>query len=79
MATSWMWANDYGVQGVKINPYTRRLNWYDDPGCACGDNAREQTIEDFLKNGPVYGSPPDDVLAEMRATLEDVFSNKLQT
>jgi hypothetical protein len=67
-----MWPYNNGVQGVMLNPATGRLSWFDNPGCACGDSAQEQTIEDFLKNGPLYGSPPDDVLAEMRAVLETV-------
>jgi hypothetical protein len=68
--TSWMWPHDNGVQGVTVNRETGRLSWYDNPGCACGDNPQEQTVEDFLKNGPLYGRPPDDVLEEIQAALE---------
>jgi hypothetical protein len=64
-----MWAHNNGVQGVTINLDTGRLHWYDNPGCACDDNSQEQTIEDFLTNGPLYGSPPPDVLAEMHSVL----------
>jgi hypothetical protein len=71
-ATSWMWPHDDGVQGVMLNPRTNRLSWFDNPGCACGDSAQEQTIEDFLKNGALYGSPPEDVVAEMRAALKSL-------
>jgi hypothetical protein len=68
--TSWMWPHNNGVQGVTINLGMGRLHWYDNPGCACGDNVQEQTIQDFLKNGALYGSPPEEVLEEMRAVLE---------
>jgi hypothetical protein len=71
-----MWRHNDGVQGVTINADNGRLNWYDNPGCACGDNAQEQTIEDFLKYGPLYGRPPADVLAEMRAALETMDGNE---
>jgi hypothetical protein len=67
-----MWPHDNGVQGVTLNPATSRLSWYDNPGCACGDNAQEQTVDDFLADGPLYGSPPQDVIDEMRAVLETI-------
>ena len=72
-ATSWMWPHNNGVQGVTMNLDTARLHWYDNPGCACDDNSQEQTIEDFLKNGPLYGRLPEDVLEEMRQTLETML------
>jgi hypothetical protein len=67
-----MWPHDDGVQGVTLNLDTRRLRWYDNPGCACGDNAQEQTVEDFLISGPLYGSPPQDVIDEMRVVVEAI-------
>ncbi len=70
--TSWMWAHNNGVQGVTINLDTGRLHWYDNPGCACDDNSQEQAIADFLKNGPLYGSPPEDVVAEMCSVLKSI-------
>lgn len=72
MTTSWMWAHNNGVQGVLVNRDSGRLHWYDNPGCACDDNSQEQTIDDFLAHGPLYGSPPDDVSVEMRAALQSI-------
>jgi len=70
--TSWMWPRNNGVQGATLNLETGRIHWYDNPGCACDDNSQEQTVDDFVKNGPLYGNPPEDVLAEMRAALEAI-------
>ena len=69
--TAWMWANERtgGVAGVTLDVGRRLLQWYDEPGCACGDSSALQPAADFLQRGPRGGSPPPDVIAEMRAAL----------
>lgn len=67
-ATSWMWLDEASgqVQGATLDKERLVIAWVDSPGCACDDSPDEQTIADFLANGPRYLRPPADVLAEMR-------------
>jgi hypothetical protein len=71
-----MWQDEYsgGVKGVTVDLDERVIQWWDEPGCACGDNANDQSIADFIANGARHGSPPADVEAEMRAELA-AFAN----
>ncbi len=70
-ATSWMWLDEATgqVQGATLDKERLVIEWVDSPGCACDDSPDEQTIADFLANGPRYLRPPADVLAEMRLAL----------
>lgn len=65
--TSWLWADEAsgGVKGARLNLADCLIEWVDQPGCACGDATSGQTLADFLSTGPL-GSPPPDVLSEMR-------------
>ncbi len=69
--TAWMWQDVYsgGVRGVTVDVDDGTLQWFDEPGCACGSSDAVQTIADFLNNGARGGSPPADVLDEMRDNL----------
>lgn len=65
---SWMWEDGRGgVQGVTVDLDEARVSWFDQPGCACGGSDAEQSLSEFIENGPRYIFPPDDILAEMRA------------
>jgi len=70
LMTSWIWAHEGGMQGANLDLDAGLLRWYDNPGCACDDDFDEQPFDDFLRNGPIYIHPPEDVLEEMRAALE---------
>ena len=67
----WMWQDDAsgGVMGVIVDFDEDRVQWLEEPGCACTDSAHEQTIADFLQNGARAIMPPADVLEEMRESL----------
>lgn len=68
--TAWMWPTPAGgVNGASIDPDTLKIIWYEDAAaCACGDSSAVQDFTQFDARGPVL-SPPDDVLAEIRAAL----------
>ncbi|MCU0514376.1 MAG: hypothetical protein MUE40_17630 [Anaerolineae bacterium] len=69
--TTWMWHDEDsgGVLAAIIDLEAQCIQWLDQPGCACGDSASEQSIADFLRQGPRWLQPPADVEAEMRAAL----------
>lgn len=67
--TSWIWKAGEDVNGLKIDQENRRLEWFDAVGCACGDSTLTQTFADFVQRGPAFGSLPDDILAELNASL----------
>lgn len=69
ITTVWMWQQDGEVWGLTINTDKGVIEWADGIGCACGDSFAEQTFADFLARGPRYGSPPDDVLAQVHSSL----------
>jgi hypothetical protein len=61
-----MWKQDDGeIWGLTVNREKKKLEWADSIGCACGDSFAEQTYDDFLKMGPRYANPPQDVLQEI--------------
>jgi hypothetical protein len=70
MTNSWIWRHNNGTLAVSIDAEEHKLLWYDNPDCGCGDHSQEQTFEDFLKIGPRWGDPPEDVLAEMVEALK---------
>jgi hypothetical protein len=69
--TSWMWPTDDGdVNGATIDTISQRIHWFDSGlGCACGDSTAEQTYAEFRAKGPAVGTIPDDVLAEIHASI----------
>lgn len=70
--TSWIWGDDSGgTQGATADLDTKTIMWFEAPGCACGGADDAQPIADFLERGSRFVTPPDDVLAEMRAALSD--------
>ncbi len=71
MKSQFMWQDESsgGVQGAIIDHEAGMIQWLDQPGCACGDDAQWQSISEFLAKGAFYLAPPDDILAEMRAAL----------
>jgi hypothetical protein len=71
LTTAWMWKQpDEEIWGLTINKDTRKLEWFDGIGCACGDSFAEQTFADFLQKGPRYGDLPEDVMAEVQFALQ---------
>ena len=72
MQKSWMWSsNNNGVEGAYIDLDDGTVQWFDEPGCACSGSDSEQKIEDFIAKGPRFIVPPNDVLEEMRAYIQD--------
>lgn len=74
MTTSWLWQNTKtgGVQGAELDIESGQVDWHDDPGCSCSSNPFSQSFNDFLENGAYGGTPPEDVLAEMRAAIRAI-------
>lgn len=73
MQKSWMWPNNNGgVHGVIIDLEEGKIQWFDEPGCACGGSDSEQNFADFMTNGPRFLIPPDDIISEMLITLTQV-------
>lgn len=68
--TTWMWHDDAsnGVKGAIVDLDTNVIQWIDQPGCACGDNAQPQSIDDFLEKGSLVHVPAD-ILDEMHTEL----------
>jgi hypothetical protein len=76
MQKSWMWAShNGGVEGAIIELEENRVQWFDEPGCACAGSDNEQKLEDFIANGSRFLSPPNDVIEEMRAYIQDEIPN----
>ncbi|GAB5494264.1 MAG: hypothetical protein Phog2KO_44790 [Phototrophicaceae bacterium] len=74
MYKSFMWQNEAtgGTSGAQIDLDDGIIQWFEAPGCACGGSDGEQTIADFLENGPRALIPPDDVIEEMRQAIKTV-------
>lgn len=68
--TTWIWHDEAsgGVKGAIVDLDKQIIQWVDQPGCACGDNAHPQSIQDFLETSAI-GYVPDDVLGEMHSEL----------
>jgi len=67
----FMWADDSGgVQGAILDLEAGHIQWFDQPGCACGEDEQFQTLSEFLAQGSFYLSPPADVLEELRALAQ---------
>jgi hypothetical protein len=69
--TNWVWQDEHSgsMMGVTVDLDRKTLQWFDAPGCACGDHEDMQSIGDFLQKGSRYLNPPDDVIAEMQSEL----------
>jgi hypothetical protein len=64
----WHWDR----QGVEVEG--DHLLWYDDigPVSFAGGGASEQSFADFLANGCAVERVPDDVVAELTATVREL-------
>ncbi|GAB1420762.1 hypothetical protein MASR2M15_08830 [Anaerolineales bacterium] len=73
LKSSWIWHDDMTdmVNGATVDYDRGTIQWYEQPGCACGDSKDEQKLEDFIKRGPALLAPPDDIIAEMQKTFQD--------
>jgi hypothetical protein len=71
--TSWIWQDEMtgGTMGAVVDLDNSRIDWIDQPGCACGDSMHTQTIEDFLQHGARNFPVPADVEAEMKVALTE--------
>lgn len=69
--TAWMWpVNGGDVHGANIDTVKARIHWFDNGiGCACGDSTAVQSYADFREKGAPIGSIPDDINAEIMASL----------
>ncbi|MGB7338806.1 MAG: hypothetical protein WBC91_07950 [Phototrophicaceae bacterium] len=72
MQKSWMWADNSsnGVGGAIIDLEEDRVQWFDQPGCACGGSTMQQTIADFREKGSRFLMPPADVMEEMQTFIQ---------
>ncbi len=70
MNTTWIWPDSAsgGVKGARVDLETSNIEWVDQPGRACHDAFRLQSIDDFLNAGPIEPVPAD-VLEEMQTEL----------
>jgi len=74
VTTSWVWPSPAGgVHGAYLDKDDKTIQWYDEPGCACGGSDGVQTLAKFLQDGPGALTPPDNVLSEMRKSAETVL------
>lgn len=73
---SWMWRDGESINALKINTDRRRLEWFDEIGCACGDSTAEQSFADFAAHGAKLSGVPDDVLSELRQSLNALESSE---
>ncbi len=68
--TAWMWATDRGgVNGAKIDVERKIVQWFDEIGCACDDSTDIQTYAQFIEQGAMFSDAPDDVIAELSASV----------
>lgn len=73
-SSSWIWAHEERVVGVKLDIEKGLLHYYRHVGSLCGDDGSfaEQTIGAYLQRGAltVLGDVPDDVNRELREVLK---------
>jgi hypothetical protein len=67
--TSWLWQAGDGINGMKINRDRNLIEWYDSIGCACGDSTDTQSYQEYLTQGPLFPTMPEDVRAEVEQSL----------
>ena len=74
MYKSFMWLNEStgGMSGAQMDLDDGIIQWFESPGCSCSGSENEQTVTDFIENGPRALIPPDDVLEEMRQAIMTV-------
>lgn len=72
LPTSWIWATDDGVNGLRVDTDKQMLHWYDAIGCACDTSLADQPLAEFYKNGVPVGiqTPPDDVMMEIKELVK---------
>lgn len=73
----WLWYDDNSMttQGAIADFDDALIQWFDEPGCACGDSVHQQSFADFMARGSRYLALPDDIRAEMRNAIEKALSN----
>lgn len=70
LKTAWMWATEDGeMNGMTIDTSHKRLDWFDGIGCACGDSSAVQSYTEYQRKGSPLGELPDDVKAEIDASI----------
>ena len=77
--TTWMWHDEMTntVMGVVVDLFRQRLQWYDEPGCACTDSDADQTISEFFEKGlPNKMNPPNDILEEIKSELTPLLASR---
>lgn len=69
--TAWMWADDVELRGLEFDPDLKRLAWFDQAGCHCGDPTAYQSVEEFTEKGvPGWiGDLPTDVAQELADSI----------
>lgn len=73
MTTSWIWQEGDYTRALNLDADKGVLLWHEDLPGFCAFAPREQALADFIENGPArFGSPPDDVLAEVQAAVSAV-------
>jgi len=76
MEKQWMWHNDNtnGVEAAIADFDDQTIQWFDEPGCACGGADSHQTFADFIEKGARFTVPPDDITEEMRAAILEIVT-----
>ena len=76
--TTWMWHDEAsnGTMGAILNPDEQKIQWVDQPGCACGDNIQLQAFQDFLTGGAITPIPQD-IDDEMHTSITHFLSRML--
>lgn len=69
--TAWMWAEDVELRGLEFDPDKKRLAWFDQAGCHCGDATDYQSLESYRTDGvPGWiGDLPADVASELDESI----------
>lgn len=78
--TTWMWHDEAtnGVMGAIVDYDDQEIQWVDQPGCACGDNAQPQSIHDFLNKGAAV-FVPQDVLGEIHSEVQRFYGQTVES
>ncbi|MDP2625177.1 MAG: ankyrin repeat domain-containing protein, partial [Candidatus Peregrinibacteria bacterium] len=72
----WTWdKTKWGYEGV--HTFEGKLFWYShSENPLAGGGARDQSFEDFLRNGPNAGKPPDEIVEEVRKFLGEYVTEE---
>lgn len=72
LTKDWMWNDNGEVWSIGLDLEREIIEWSDSIGCACSGGFAQQSFADFRENGPRYGQPPADVVAEIQAVLHQL-------